>query len=190
MIGELFFGLRQHSVVFNGLASDLGSKGGATMANSVLTDSFKLGQYYANSVTNLPIAWHTYATLQAMLQTATSTAFSDANKESVVYENTATYGPGISGNEVAATGNYVARGNTCTGVDASIASHVVKMVAAIPAWTTATITATGLYFVGQTGAAAAGSTPAVGYWDFSGSVSSTSGTFTVTQPGAGWFTNS
>jgi hypothetical protein len=158
------------------------------MATSLLTDSFKLGQYYANSVTNLPIAWHTYATLQAMLQTSTSTVFSDANKESVVYENTATYGPGISGNEVTGAG-YTARGQTCTGVDATITSHVVKIAAAVPAWTTATISATGMYLVGQTGAAAAGSTPAVGYWDFGGTIAATVGTFTVTQPASGWFTN-
>jgi hypothetical protein len=64
-----------------------------------------------------------------------------------------------------------------------MASHVETFTAATLSWAASTITASGLYLYKVVGSSA--TDVLIGYWDFGGSVASSSGTFQVAWNASG-----
>ncbi len=102
---------------------------------------------------------------------------------------TGTYGTGtqfysdVSGDEHVAGGgnNYVAGGNILSSTAYAITAGTGSIDWADSTWATATISSIGAFVYNAT---VTGSN-VLGVFDFGGTVSSTSGTYTVTIPGAG-----
>jgi hypothetical protein len=101
-------------------------------------------------------------------------------------QDTHAYWSSVSGSECAATGGYTAGGSVLQNKTLGYtgATNVIKFDADDLTWATSTISATHavIYDASIAGSAL------MGYVDFGGTVSSTSGNFTITWDSAGIFT--
>lgn len=145
------------------------------MANSLVYPQFMLREMGNNGT---PVDLDA-DTLKIMLMNSTYAALSDATKRGHEFYSD------VSTNEITGTG-YTAKGVTLANKTSAQTSGVYTFDNTVdPAWTTATITASGAIVFKDTGT---GSTsPLIAYLDFGGSVVSTAGTFTVTLNGSGIF---
>lgn len=147
------------------------------MANSIVYPQFKLRQMGNNgTVVDLDAD-----TLKIMLVNSTYAALSDATKRTHEFlsDVQATY-------EITGTG-YTAGGSTLANKTSAQASGIYTFDNTVdPAWTTATITASGAIVYKSTGTDT--TSPLIAYLDFGGSVISTAGTFTVALNASGIFT--
>ncbi len=109
-----------------------------------------------------------------LLVDATGAAISDSGKRAFVYESD------VNGHEVSGAG-YTARGQALAGLSLSVTSNVLQFTATNPAWTVATITASGIWILSHKSTAA--TSPLIFYLDFGASKSSSGGTFTVAFDG-------
>lgn len=145
------------------------------MANSLVLGKFKLRQM-GNNGTPVDLDANT---IKLMLVNATEAALADATKQAKEFY------ADVSANEITGTG-YTAGGAVLAGKTSTQSAGVYTFDATDPAWTTATITASGAYVYQDTGVAT--TSPLIAYLDFGGSVSSTAGTYTVQFNAAGVFT--
>jgi hypothetical protein len=133
-----------------------------------------------------------------LAQAALNLSASNANIFAVLATNT--YAPAVttdttyanvSTNEATGTG-YTAGGLVLTSTTLAQASGTVTFSSGAVTWSASTITARYFVLIRRATAGTATSTdPLIGFVDLvgsSGSVSSTSGAFTVTPSGSGWFT--
>ena len=89
--------------------------------------------------------------------------------------------------EASGTG-YTAGGAALASVTLTTSGNVTTLTCANPAWSSSTISATGAVFYDAVGGTDATNFPIV-YWDFGGTVSDTSGNFTLTINASGLWTD-
>lgn len=143
------------------------------MAATELMDAARKAQFDAATYAAIN---YSSDTLNFVLVTSTGDAVADATKQGYTYESD------FNTNEVSGTG-YTVRGVAPGSQAVTQTSHVVKITSANPSWSTATITASGGYLVKHVATAAA--SPAIAYYTFGGSFTSTAGSFTVTVNASG-----
>lgn len=131
----------------------------------------KLYDTFVSKSLNKEIDWDSDS-IKIMLCTSTYTP----NQATHAYKSDIT-------NEVTGTG-YTATGVALTSVTIGVTSHVWKLDAADPSWTTSTITARYAVIYDATPASDA-TRPLIAYIDFGADVVSTGGTFSVVFDGAG-----
>jgi hypothetical protein len=114
-------------------------------------------------------------TIYGLLVDATGTAESDATKQGHHFRSDITH-------EATGTG-YSTGGAALASLSLAMSAHVETFNAATLSWAASTITASGLYLYKVVGSA--GTDILIGYWDFGGSVASSSGTFQVAWNASG-----
>ena len=149
------------------------------MANSLVYGKFKLRQMggATAAATDLDAG-----TIKMILVNSTYAALSDATKHGHEFYSD------VSANEVAASGTYSTGGYTLANKTSGQSAGTYTFDNTVdPAFTSATITASGAIIYEDT-AGAATTDPLIAYLDFGGSVVSTNGTFTVAFNASGIFT--
>lgn len=148
------------------------------MANSLVYPQFKLRQMGGNGT---PVDLDA-DTIKMILVNATYAAISDATKRTHEFYSEVDSPDG----EVAASGTYSAGGYTLANKTSAQASGIYTFDNTVdPAFTSATITASGCIIYKDTGTPA--TSPLIAYLDFGGSIVSTAGTFTVSFNASGLF---
>lgn len=119
-----------------------------------------------------------------LLATTTGDAVATATQQGYVFEST--FGGGAD--ELSTANGYTVRGMTPGNVLPTVASHVLKVTTSAATWTATSggLSPYGCYLVSHESTAAA--SPFLLYYSFSGVVTATSATLTVTPNASGLFT--